>query len=156
MKKHVLVLDVDGVLTDGKFHYTKDGKVSKTFGADDHDAIRLMKQYLEVVVVSADKIGFGITKKRIQEDMGLDLHEVSSADRPLWILNNFPNHFRIYIGDGFYDHKVFEVVDLGITVNNALDHVKEAADFVSSRSGGDRAVAEACLYILKKVFGESL
>ena len=34
-----LVIDVDGVMTDGKFYYSVDGKILKAFGADDHDAL---------------------------------------------------------------------------------------------------------------------
>jgi len=38
--KH-FVLDVDGILTDGRYYYAPEGKAMKIFGADDHDALRL-------------------------------------------------------------------------------------------------------------------
>jgi 3-deoxy-D-manno-octulosonate 8-phosphate phosphatase KdsC-like HAD superfamily phosphatase len=88
--------------------------------------------------------------------MGLELHEVSSEDRPGWMLSKYSDYYRIYMGDGFYDHKVFEVVDLAIAPAGAMEHVKQAADFVTSRKGGDRAVAEAGLYILREVFNVSI
>ena len=86
--KH-LILDVDGVFTDGKIYQSTEGKVFKVFGPDDHDAINLIKKKLQVTVVSADKRGFEITKNRIEKDMGLDLHLVGSRDRVEWISNRF-------------------------------------------------------------------
>ena len=65
----VFILDVDGVLTDGTFYYSEQGKIMKRFGADDSDALSLLVPFLEVRFVTGDKRGFGITSKRIVEDM---------------------------------------------------------------------------------------
>ena len=48
----VLILDVDGVMTDGKFYYSDKGKVMKVFGADDNDALSLLKEYIKIIFVS--------------------------------------------------------------------------------------------------------
>ena len=45
-KPRVLIMDVDGVLTDGSFYYSVDGKVMKKFGADDNAALSLLHPYL--------------------------------------------------------------------------------------------------------------
>ena len=37
---------LDGVFTDGKFHYSEKGKIFKVFGADDHEAINILKNYI--------------------------------------------------------------------------------------------------------------
>ena len=150
--KSVFVLDVDGVLTDGTFAYTTEGKVAKYFGADDSDALRYLRNHLEIVAVSADSLGFEISRRRVVDDMNIPLHLVSAHERAAWVEREFSDYFTIYMGDGFCDSEVFEVVDLAIAPSNALEHTKRAADFVTSRAGGQRAVAEACIYILKEVF----
>ena len=60
-----LIIDVDGVMTDGKFYYTNDGKVMKAFGADDHDALSILKNYMNIIFVTGDKKGFKISKKEL-------------------------------------------------------------------------------------------
>jgi 3-deoxy-D-manno-octulosonate 8-phosphate phosphatase (KDO 8-P phosphatase) len=63
------ILDVDGVMTDGKFHYSENGKVMKVFGADDSDAFSLLASSLDIHFVSGDRRGFAISKARIADDM---------------------------------------------------------------------------------------
>ncbi|MDP2651401.1 MAG: phosphatase, partial [bacterium] len=102
------IIDVDGVLTDGQFHYTTDGKVAKIFGPDDADAILLAKPHINIVAVSGDKRGFPITKKRVEEDMGLPLYQVSTFERVEWIQEKFNLKESIYMGDGVFDAMVFD------------------------------------------------
>lgn len=151
--KH-LVLDVDGVFTTGQFLYTIDGKFAKVFGPHDNDGIKLIKKYLDVQVISADHRGFEITKKRIAEDMGLPLSLVKEEDRLNWFRKNFELDKTIYIGDGIWDVKVFEIVGYSIAPNNAFYLAKEKANYVTRHNGGEGAVAEACLHILKEFFGQ--
>jgi 3-deoxy-D-manno-octulosonate 8-phosphate phosphatase (KDO 8-P phosphatase) len=150
-EKKVLVLDLDGVLTDGKFYYSAEGKQLKAFGPDDHDAIKVIQKYLEVVVVTADKLGFEISRRRVETDMSLNLHLVDSVTRAKWIQRTYKDYFTIYMGDGFYDHQVFDSVDFGIAPANACKSAKESANYVTNSSGGDRAVSEACIYIIKNI-----
>jgi hypothetical protein len=65
----VLICDVDGVLTNGQFVYTSEGKFSKVFGPDDHDALTLLRPYIEIRFVTGDKKGFDISARRIIDDM---------------------------------------------------------------------------------------
>lgn len=78
-------MDVDGVLTDGSFYYSVDGKVMKKFGADDNDALSLLQPYLECIFVTGDRRGFEISKKRIVDDMHMRLELVSTIKRIDWI-----------------------------------------------------------------------
>ena len=81
MKKIIVISDVDGCLTDGKFVYTAEGKVSKTFGPHDNDGVKLLrKNGIETIFISADKRGFPITEKRIT-DMKCQITCVSETDR---------------------------------------------------------------------------
>lgn len=151
-KPLVFILDVDGVMTDGKFYYTADGKVMKVFGADDSDALSLLSDYIEIQFVTGDKRGFNISKARIQKDMKYPLSLVSTTKRAEWISEKWDLKKVIYMGDGIFDHYVFNHVSYSISPANGDTNCIEKADFVTVRSGAERAVAEACLHILDKFF----
>ncbi len=152
IKPKVFILDVDGVMTTGQFFYTKDGKAMKVFGPDDNDGLSLLKPYLEIIFVTGDKKGLNITRKRIVDDMKYPLELVSTIRRAEWISKRYSPGEVIYMGDGIFDHYVFKKVGYSIAANNADDNAKRCADYVTKRSGGNRAVAEACLHILKRFF----
>ena len=76
------ILDLDGVFTDGKFHYSEKGKILKVFGADDNDAIKILKKYLYIHVITADVRGLEISKKRIGDDMNLPLNLPNEYFKP--------------------------------------------------------------------------
>ncbi|MEX1112063.1 MAG: HAD hydrolase family protein [Candidatus Andersenbacteria bacterium] len=143
------ILDADGVFNDGRFYYTSEGKVMKSYGADDSDALSLVRKHFTVQVVSGDKRGFSITHKRIAEDMNLPLDQVSTFDRLAWITERFNPEETIYMGDGIFDSLVFAGVAYGIAPANAFYKTREAADFVTQTRGGDGAVAEACFHIME-------
>lgn len=147
-----LILDVDGVLTDGQFYYSAEGKIMKSFGPDDHDALLLLKSFLNIVVVTGDKKGFEISRKRVEGDMKFPIHLVSTFDRINWIKENFNPEETIYMGDGIFDVAVFEQVAYSIAPANAFYKTKEKANFVTQSRGGDSAVAEACMHILEEFF----
>ncbi len=151
-KLKTLIIDVDGVMTDGKFYYTKEGKVMKVFGSDDHDALCLVKPFMEIIFITGDHRGFEISKKRIADDMKMRLELVSTTQRLKWIRDNFDIGSVVYIGDGIFDHYVMREVGYAIAPANADDNAKKAADYVTQRNGGDRAVAEASLHLLEKFF----
>ena len=148
----VFILDVDGVMTNGQFFYTSEGKVMKAFGPDDNDCLSLLRPHIEVRFVTGDKKGFSISKKRIVDDMGFSLELVSTIRRINWIEERYPLEAVIYMGDGIFDHYVMSRVGYSIAPSNADKNAKAYASMVTERSGGDRAVAEAALHILEKFF----
>lgn len=145
------ILDVDGVFTDGKFFYTKEGKVMKMFGPEDNDALSLLKDKLYIHAITGDKNGYLITKKRL-DDMKIPLDLVSTFDRIKWIKNRFDPKETIYMGDGIFDPLVFKEVGYSIAPNNSFYKTKELANFVTNAKGSEGAVAEACLHIMEKFF----
>src|SRR5437868_760835 len=119
------VLDVDGVMTDGRFYYSAEGKVMKAFGPDDHDALLLLKPYLNIVFVTGDKKGFAISKKRIADDMKFPLELVSTFERIHWLKDNgYKPEETIYMGDGIFDAMVFKEVAYGIAPANGFHTTK--------------------------------
>ena len=152
IKPTCFIIDVDGVMTTGQFFYSAEGKIFKIFGPDDHDGLILLKPHVEIRFVSGDKNGFKISKKRIVDDMKFPLDLVSTIHRIDWITERFDPNKVIYMGDGIFDHYVMKKVAYAIAPANADRLARKSAHFVTERSGGDRAVAEACLHILEKFF----
>ena len=148
----VFVLDVDGVMTTGQFLYSAEGKAMKVFGADDNDALGLLSPHLPVRFVSGDKRGFGISRRRIVDDMGYTLDLVSTTHRVDWIAERHALEDVVYMGDGIFDAWVMQRVGYAIAPATADPHARRAAHFVTERAGGDRAVAEACLHLLERFF----
>src|SRR3989338_6730552 len=132
------VIDVDGVLTDGKFYYSAEGKVMKKFGSDDADALSILRDKLTIHMISGDKRGFPITKKRI-DDMKYPLDLVSTFDRLQWIKEHYNPAETIFMGDGIYDAFVFKGVGYSIAPANAFFKTKERADFVTHARGSEGA-----------------
>ena len=156
MKKKIqpkcLILDVDGVMTTGHFLYSAEGKVMKIFGPDDNDGLSLLQNDIEIRFVTGDKRGFPISKRRITDDMKYPLDIVSTVRRVDWIRERYLLDSVIYMGDGIFDHYVMREVGYSIAPANADRLARQQADYVTERSGGDRAVAEACLHILEVFF----
>ena len=82
------VLDVDGVMTTGRFFYDKDGKTHKEFGPHDSDGLKMIRDEVNICFVSADKRGFTITEKRIT-DMGYTIELVTEKDRYSYFKNKY-------------------------------------------------------------------
>jgi 3-deoxy-D-manno-octulosonate 8-phosphate phosphatase (KDO 8-P phosphatase) len=155
MKFKNFILDVDGVFTDGKFHYSSEGKIMKVFGDADSDALSLIKEKINIEMVSADKRGFSISSKRIHDDMGYKLSLISSSCRLKWISQNFILDETIYMGDGLFDSLIFNKVGFSIAPANAFYKTLIKANYVTKARGGEGAVAEAVVYIVEELMCES-
>jgi len=151
MNKKVVISDVDGCLTDGRYIYTADGKVAKVFGPHDNDGVKLLKANgFDVVFISADKRGFPITKKRI-EDMKCLIFNVSEADRVQWVDDYVKTNgyeFSVFFGDGISDVPVKDVVTYFASPANARKEAKSAADFVTESIGGQGAFLDLAQWLL--------
>lgn len=148
--KH-FVLDFDGVFTTGQFLYTKEGKYAKICGAHDNDGIKMIKKFVDICIITADRRGGEITKQRV-EDMGLRLEFVSEVERIEWMKNNFDLSKTVYMGDGIYDAELFPLVAYSIAPCNAFYTVCEKANYVTKCKSGEGAVLDACLHIIDKFF----
>ena len=111
------ILDVDGVLTTGHMIYSQDGKKYKIFGPHDNDGLKMIKDLINIQFISADKNGYSITQKRIL-DMGFSVDLVSENDRKSYI-NDFVLGETIFMGDGFHDAKIMDIVGYSIAPKNA-------------------------------------
>ena len=148
-KKLNLVIDVDGVMTTGQFLYSSEGKSHKIFGPHDADGLELIKEYVNIFFISADKRGFLISKKRI-EDMGFELDLVAEQDRYSYIKERFGFENTIYIGDGIFDVPLIKECMFGIAPASARIEAKEAANFVTPSRSAEGSVCDACIEIKRR------
>lgn len=154
MKPKYLILDVDGVMTTGQFIYSKNGKINKIFGAHDSDGLKLIKDYFNILFITADKRGFSISKKRIVDDMGYKLKLVSEQNRFNFIKNNFGFNNVIYMGDGIFDAPIIKKAKYGISPKNARVEARKASDYITPSKSAEGAVLDACLKIIKVYYNK--
>jgi len=150
-KIYVFALDVDGVLTDGKFLWDANGnKVYKEFGPDDADALKLLANYMDIVLFSKDKKGFEISKSRA-EHMGFPIMYMNTTERMEYLREHYGLEHVIYMGDSFVDAPLMDLVAYGIATKTSSFFAKGVAYYITSTGGGERAVAEAVFWIMKNI-----
>ena len=128
MKKNIpkyFLLDVDGVMTSGKFTYSQKGKIYKEFGQDDADALNVLRRYLKIQFITSDHKGFKISKKRISNDMGFDLNLVPTFKRLTWVKKRFNLKQTIFMGDGIFDYLLMKETFFSICPNNSSSICKK-------------------------------
>ncbi|MEL7536009.1 MAG: HAD hydrolase family protein [Pseudomonadota bacterium] len=147
----LVVFDVDGVFTDGRFTYDEDGRESKTFHTQDGYGIRrLLAAGREVGVITGRRSG--AVSARMNE---LGVRHVIQGCRDklsalidmLDMLGVPPEHCA-FVGDDIPDLASMQHVGLAIAVANAVADVRAAADIVTNASGGGGAVREVCDWLL--------
>ena len=137
----VLVCDVDGVLTDGKFWYSNSGKELKVFGSHDSDALKLSTFFSRVEFVTADHRGIGITKARLA-DMGWKVQLLDSVKRQKFIEELRVDSNVVFVGDSFSDVPAMKSATLSAAPFGAFPDAFRCADIKLSRRGSDGALAE--------------
>ncbi len=147
----LLVLDVDGVLTDGGLWTTESGEVIKRFDVRDGLGIRLLQQAgLEVALLSGGKSG--ATEQRARY-LGLQHCLTGVKDKPAALANlqrqlGLTPAATAFVGDDLNDLPVRPVVALLVCPADAAAPLRRRCDWVLPRRGGDGAVrllAEAIL-----------
>jgi len=148
----LLVLDVDGVLTDGTLIMNSDGSESKSFNTLDGHGIRMWRRAgLQVAIISGRESE--PTRRRAAqldiEHVFQDCHfKLPVIEELLAKLHLAPEKVA-YVGDDLPDVPVIRYVGFGVAVANAVDEVKQHADYVTTRPGGRGAVREVIEHILK-------
>lgn len=149
-----VIFDVDGVFSNGQFLYDEEGKKYKIFGAHDSDGIKLLDNSgIALQAITADLRGFAITKKRM-DDIGLKLQVVAERDRVEFIKMCSRKSRVCFMGDGHYDSFAFDHAHYSIAPNNAVEIARRSANYVTAAKGGEGAVYEAALHLIKLINGD--
>jgi 3-deoxy-D-manno-octulosonate 8-phosphate phosphatase (KDO 8-P phosphatase) len=148
----LLVLDVDGVLTDGRLYYTARGEQMKCFHVRDGSGIKqLLQAGVQIAAISGRKSK--AVDKRLGE-LGVTwirqgIEDKLAALRELLDILNLGPQAVASIGDDSADLPIFEVARLAIAVADAHPSVKSQAHFITQAAGGHGAVREVCDLILE-------
>lgn len=148
----LLILDVDGVMTDGKLYFSASGDTMKTFHTQDGQGIKLLRDSgIAVGIITGRKSE--IVAQRAAE-LGLD-HVLQGREDKLQALQELlsgTSHSladTAYMGDDLPDLAAIQAAGLGVAVCNASAVVRQHADFVTKASGGNGAVREVCELIMQ-------
>jgi len=143
----LLVMDVDGVMTDGKITYTSDGQELKSFNIKDGLGIkRAQASGIETAIITGRTSP--MVERRARE-LGI-AHLVQGRDDKLAALSDLVGQMNLsldqvaYIGDDLPDLTAIESVRLGACPADAATEVKSKANWVSTRAGGNGCVRELC------------
>ena len=153
----LLVLDVDGVMTDGGMYFTESGDQFKKFNTKDGMAIlHLTKSDFQVAIISS---GFrGESVHRRAEMLGIQ-HCTVSRDSKMDTLNKLCSTLGIglenvaMIGDDVNDLAVMEKIGLAACTRDAMNSVKQVCDIILTLKGGQGCVRE---FIDQYIFDEPL
>jgi 3-deoxy-D-manno-octulosonate 8-phosphate phosphatase (KDO 8-P phosphatase) len=146
------VLDVDGVLTDGKVLVTEHGEFLRTMSVRDGQAMKIAIKsgYQMYIITKGASIG---VRKRL-EILGVTgiydkLSEKVSAIQDVLATTNLMKEEILYMGDDLPDLTVLPYVGVFTCPNDAASEVLEKADYVSSIKGGDGCVRDIIEKVLK-------
>jgi len=148
----LLLLDVDGVLTDGKIVYTDSGEQIKAFDVKDGHGLKLlMRSGAKVVLITGRESKVVLHRARdlgIQEVYQKITNKIEIYEKILKE-KNLENIQVGFVGDDLIDIPVLRRVGFSAAVEDAIPEVKEIVDYVTHKKGGEGAVREVCELLLK-------
>jgi len=158
----LLILDVDGVLTDGRIIYDNFGDEIKCFNVYDGFGMALLHRAgIRSVIITAKKTN--IVMRRAKD---MHIEKVYSGYKKLEIYKEVVKRFRVkdeevcFMGDDFIDLPVLKRVGLSVAPPESMEEIRGACHYITRKSGGRGAVREIIEIILKsqglwdKVTGE--
>jgi len=150
-KIRAVILDVDGVLTDGRIGYAGDDEV-KFFDVKDGHGIKLLRRAgLRVGMFSGRGSDANLRRAR---ELSLDFVYQNEKDKRaaferLLAEQELEADECLYIGDDVVDIPCMRRAGIGVAVADAVPEVKEAADRTTDNRGGRGAVREVAMWLLR-------
>ncbi len=152
-KIKLLILDCDGVLTDGKVIYDSNQNELKNFSAKDGIGIKLLS-FSEIKIAIITGRESEMLSKRC-EDLGITMlfQKIrNKIKKTKELINGLHLNWEnvAYLGDDWNDYPVMEKCQISAVPNDAFDDIKNKVDIITKRKGGEGAVREFIEIILKK------
>ncbi len=148
----ILILDVDGVLTDGSLTYGADGEVTKTFNVLDGLGIELLqKTGVAVAIISARQSAVVVRRAADLKIMHVyqGIHDKRIAFAALLEATGVTAEQCGYIGDDVIDLPLLRKVGFAVTVPSGHPEVQHRAHYVTRANGGRGAVREVCDMLMR-------
>lgn len=152
-KIKLLVMDVDGVMTDGTVMINSDGSEGKQFSIVDGHGIKLWHRAGGISAIISGRPSEATTVRAQQINIG---HVLQGCKKKLPAFEGLLKDVKLsadqaaFIGDDLLDLPLVRRAGFGVAVANAVDELKAAADYVTVKPGGAGAVREVIECILKK------
>ena len=151
-KLKLLILDVDGVLTDGKLFFDEQGREYKSFHARDGHGIKLLQQTGVVVAVISGRKSPSVALR--MKSLGIE-HVYQGHQNKVAAFEELiqkvgcQTQQAAHVGDDLLDLPIMSRVGMAIAVNDAVKEVKAFADWNTTLDGGQGAVREVCDLIMQ-------
>ena len=148
----LLILDIDGVLTDARLFFDRQGEEYKAFNTRDGLGIRLLqKSGIQVAVIS------GRSSKPVllrMANLGIDLVYLGQSDKrkafkEIMATAECRAEQVAYVGDDLIDLPVLVQAGLAVAVQDANEYILPYVDWQTKLAGGQGAVREVCDFILQ-------
>ena len=151
-KIKLLILDCDGVLTDGRIIMVPDSDETKAFDVKDgHGIVMAQRAGLRVAIISGRKSS--VVRARAKELGVAHLYEMAWVKtepyEKVLVEEGLTDEQVCYVGDDVVDIPLLRRAGLGVAVADAVEETKQHSDIVSTRAGGRGAVREIIEFILK-------
>ncbi len=150
-KVRLLLMDCDGVLTDGRLYYGESGEALKVFDVQDGlGIVNWHRQGNHSGIISGRSSP--IVEKRAVE-LGIQF-VIQGSKEKLWDARTICDELGLgfsetaYIGDDLPDIELLKAVAIGIATSNAVEEVQAAADYTTKNAGGRGAVREAIDFLI--------
>jgi 3-deoxy-D-manno-octulosonate 8-phosphate phosphatase (KDO 8-P phosphatase) len=146
------VFDVDGVLTDGSVLVTSEGELLRKMNVKDGYALKtaMKKGYNICIITGGNNPG---VKLRLQglgiTDFYMNAHLKAEKLEEYLDINRIKSENVLYMGDDMPDIPAMKLVALPCCPQNAVPQVKEIAQYVSHKSGGDGCARDVIEQVLK-------
>lgn len=148
----IVLLDVDGVMTDGRIIYGDDGSEYKSFDAHDGYGIqRAIQLGLKVGMITGRKSP--VVERRAKELGVVDLYQnfmdKVSAYEQIKRKYNLRDEECVYVGDDAFDIPLLEKVGISAAPRDAVEEVQRKVDFITKAEGGRGAAREVVDMVLR-------
>ena len=151
-KIKLLLLDVDGVMTDGRITFDNHGNELKAFDVKDGHGLKVLQRagikvgiitgrQSEVVVRRAAELGIEILYQKALNKL--------EPYREILAAQGLTDEQVAYVGDDVVDLPILRRVGFSATVADAVPDVLPLVDYVTSRAGGRGAVREICDLLIR-------
>ena len=151
-KIKAVVLDVDGVLTDGAVWAFENGEQVRKFNIKDGYAVATaVKQGIDIIIISAGR--YEGVRRRL-EYLGVQ-HINLGVKNKIELLEKYKRDLQLekdeslYMGDDLPDYKALQSVGLATCPNDAVPEIISICDYISPRNGGNGAVRDVLEKVLK-------
>ena len=148
----LFIIDIDGVMTDGRIIYSIYGDELKFFDVQDGFGITLLSRAgIKSVIITAKKSR--IVRMRARDLKVAKVYQ--GFHDKLAAFNKLLKRFKVrpeevcFVGDDLVDIPVLKRAGFAVAVPNAIEEVKNHAHYITTKIGGRGAVREACDLILK-------